>query len=105
MVHKIKKEKLGFSVKGINPFEKVKKDMWLEYHFVFEGEHMESEEENIRGKTLAKVMRELMHDARVGNADYVHWDGLYEKTEDFYGGGEPTLGHRTLTKIAVKVSE
>jgi len=100
MVHKIKKRKEEF-----DPFKKITKDMWLEYHFVFEGEHMESVEENIRGKTLAKVMREIMTSARKADAEYVHWDGLYEKTEEFYGGGEPNLSHKTLTKIAVKVSD
>lgn len=100
-MHKLKK------IKEFDPFKKITKDMWLEYHFVFEGEHMESEEENIRGKTLAKVMREIMASARKANADYVHWDGLFtgEDKEEFYGGGEPTLGHKVLTRIAVKVSD
>lgn len=76
---------------------------FFEYHYVFEGEHGETIAEGCPNNiSLAKAMKEIMKEARVSNADYVYWEGLYKNKSD-WEKGKKTYGHKKLTDIALKL--
>lgn len=78
--------------------KKMPANSWLEFHYVMEGEHLESLDENVSGKTMREVLAGIMREARIGNFDYVYWEGLYSDDKKI-------AGHKFLVDMAVEVSK
>lgn len=81
----------------LNPNKKFPKNSFIEFDYVAEGDHSETFEEDVSGKTPRQVMSGIMKEARISNADYVHWQGLYRDDKKL-------AGKKKLTELAVKVS-
>lgn len=81
----------------LTPNKKFPKNTWLQFNYVSEDGSSPDYEENVSGKTPQEVMSGIMKEARISNAKFVNWQGLYHDDKEL-------AGKKDLIKLAVAVS-